>query len=213
MPYVEENIDLLAVGEDEVSSKNWYCGIFGPHFVHAAFYAMNPVLCIIFFVKAFIWYLLYRNLHEITCIILHEITKVHFIILHEINIWELKEYIHTFLLCASELSINWSLHRFHAKNIVLGGGLGGLEEGHYASYIKMMALKFMTDEDVAVFNGMKEDVLDAAVAFYEFPYLREDMLHLTDIILFLVCAYDTNLKQVLIVVSPSKYNTVKLDNL
>ncbi|KAL5671227.1 hypothetical protein ACJX0J_015533, partial [Zea mays] len=36
-----------------------------------------------------------------------------------------------------------------------------LEEGHhYAAYIKMMALKYMTDEDVAVFNGMKEVVSD-----------------------------------------------------
>ncbi|KAL5660494.1 hypothetical protein ACJX0J_027619, partial [Zea mays] len=35
------------------------------------------------------------------------------------------------------------------------GGLGGLEEGHYAAYIK-----FMTDEDVVVFNGMKEVVSD-----------------------------------------------------
>ncbi|KAL5649226.1 hypothetical protein ACJX0J_040035, partial [Zea mays] len=35
-----------------------------------------------------------------------------------------------------------------------------LEEGHYAAYIKMMALKYMTDEDVVVFNGMKEAVSD-----------------------------------------------------
>ncbi|KAL5664346.1 hypothetical protein ACJX0J_024454, partial [Zea mays] len=28
-----------------------------------------------------------------------------------------------------------------------------------------------------------------ATLFYGFPYLRADMLHLTDIILFLVCAY------------------------
>ncbi|KAL5678372.1 hypothetical protein ACJX0J_014503, partial [Zea mays] len=48
------------------------------------------------------------------------------------------------------------------------GGLGGgalwdedtfvisLEEGHYAAYIKMMVLKYMIDEDVDLFNGMKE---------------------------------------------------------
>ncbi|KAL5649264.1 hypothetical protein ACJX0J_040073, partial [Zea mays] len=38
-----------------------------------------------------------------------------------------------------------------------------------------------------------------ATFFYAFPYLRTDMLHLTDIILFLVCAYDANLKQVTVV--------------
>ncbi|KAL5664132.1 hypothetical protein ACJX0J_024240, partial [Zea mays] len=75
--------------------------------------------------------------------------------------------------------------------------------------------QFMTDEDVVVFNGMKEAVSDVvhlgsimlealmynkcATLFYAFPYLRTDMLHLTDIILFLVCAYDANLKQVTVV--------------
>ncbi|KAL5658255.1 hypothetical protein ACJX0J_031418, partial [Zea mays] len=42
--------------------------------------------------------------------------------------------------------------------LCLGGGalwdedtfVISLEEGHYAAYIKMMALKYMTDEDVAV---------------------------------------------------------------
>ncbi|KAL5667403.1 hypothetical protein ACJX0J_019624, partial [Zea mays] len=40
------------------------------------------------------------------------------------------------------------------------GGLGGLEEGHYAAYIKGTPGEFMTDEDVAVFNGMKQAVSD-----------------------------------------------------
>ncbi|KAL5668504.1 hypothetical protein ACJX0J_020725, partial [Zea mays] len=52
------------------------------------------------------------------------------------------------------------------------GGLGGgalwdedtfvisLEEGHYAAYIKMMALKYMTDEDVAVEALILSDVTD-----------------------------------------------------
>ncbi|KAL5658230.1 hypothetical protein ACJX0J_031393, partial [Zea mays] len=54
----------------------------------------------------------------------------------------------------------------------LSGGLGGgalwdedtfvisLEEGHYAAYIKMMALKYMTDEDVAVEALILSDVTD-----------------------------------------------------
>ncbi|KAL5671417.1 hypothetical protein ACJX0J_015723, partial [Zea mays] len=36
-----------------------------------------------------------------------------------------------------------------------------------------------------------------ATLLYAFPYLRTDMLHLTDIILFLVCAYDANLSTLL----------------
>ncbi|KAL5650974.1 hypothetical protein ACJX0J_036432 [Zea mays] len=40
------------------------------------------------------------------------------------------------------------------------GGLGGLEEGHYAAYIKGTPGEFMTDEDVVVFNGMKQAVSD-----------------------------------------------------
>ncbi|KAL5658673.1 hypothetical protein ACJX0J_031836, partial [Zea mays] len=40
------------------------------------------------------------------------------------------------------------------------GGLGGLEEGHYAAYIKGTPGEFMTDEDVDVFNGMKQAVSD-----------------------------------------------------
>ncbi|KAL5667670.1 hypothetical protein ACJX0J_019891 [Zea mays] len=53
------------------------------------------------------------------------------------------------------------------------GGLGGLEEGHYAAYIKLLTQQdhpkdgtpgeFMTDEDVAVFNGMKQAVSDALI--------------------------------------------------
>ncbi|KAL5668776.1 hypothetical protein ACJX0J_020997, partial [Zea mays] len=59
------------------------------------------------------------------------------------------------------------------------GGLGGLEEGHYAAYIKGTPDEFMTDEDVAMFNGMKEAVSDnkCATLFYAFPYLRIDMVH------------------------------------
>ncbi|KAL5673047.1 hypothetical protein ACJX0J_017353, partial [Zea mays] len=45
----------------------------------------------------------------------------------------------------------------YAENIDISGALWdedtfviSLEEGHYAAYIKMMALKYMTDEDVAV---------------------------------------------------------------
>ncbi|KAL5652428.1 hypothetical protein ACJX0J_037886, partial [Zea mays] len=38
---------------------------------------------------------------------------------------------------------------------------------------------FMTDEDVVVFNGMKEAISDnkCAALFYAFPYLRTNMLH------------------------------------
>ncbi|KAL5681108.1 hypothetical protein ACJX0J_007493, partial [Zea mays] len=54
----------------------------------------------------------------------------------------------------------------------LSGGLGGgalwdedtfvisLEEGHYVAYIKNYMAMYMTDEDVVVFNGMKEAVSD-----------------------------------------------------
>ncbi|KAL5672431.1 hypothetical protein ACJX0J_016737, partial [Zea mays] len=80
------------------------------------------------------------------------------------------------------------------------GGLGGLEEGHYAAYIKGTPGEkmFMTDEDVAVIHveaatGIYNANKCATLDFYAFPYLRTDMLHLTDIILFLVCAYDANL--------------------
>ncbi|KAL5664521.1 hypothetical protein ACJX0J_024629, partial [Zea mays] len=56
-------------------------------------------------------------------------------------------------------------------SVVKNGGLGGalwdedtfvisLEEGHYVAYIKMMALKYMTDEDVVVEALILSDVTD-----------------------------------------------------
>ncbi|KAL5650815.1 hypothetical protein ACJX0J_036273, partial [Zea mays] len=87
-----------------------------------------------------------------------------------------------------------------------------LEDGHYAAYIKMMALKFMTDEDVAVFNGMKEVISDhlgyimlealmyalnhmmefGTLAIFHLSYMllknRDDTLYLMHLIWFLVYA-------------------------
>ncbi|KAL5666312.1 hypothetical protein ACJX0J_026420, partial [Zea mays] len=76
-----------------------------------------------------------------------------------------------------------------------------LEEGHYAAYIKnYMAMQIIFGSGVATGREEEENKC-ATLDFYAFPYLRRDMLHLTDIILFLVCAYDANLKQVSFIVA------------
>ncbi|KAL5656630.1 hypothetical protein ACJX0J_035949 [Zea mays] len=97
----------------------------------------------------------------------------------------------------------------YAENIYLSvaknGGLGGgalwdedtfvisLEEGHYAAYIKnYMAMQIIFGSGVA--TGREEE--ENKCATLDFYGLFE-----TDIILFLVCAYDANLKQVSFIVA------------
>ncbi|KAL5673999.1 hypothetical protein ACJX0J_018305 [Zea mays] len=106
----------------------------------------------------------------------------------------------------------------YAENIDISGALWdedtfviSLEEGHYAAYIKnYMAMQIIFGSGVATGREEEENKC-ATLDFYAFPYLRRDMLHLTDIILFLVCAYDANLKQVSFIVADNLI--LALDNL